>query len=448
MGLGNHDFDDQVAGITPFAEQINFDLLASNLMTSTDTFVEGVHFKRSVVKVINGVQVGIIGYITQMTEYNFPNGEITFGDEIQSVGAEAQKLHNEGVQVLIALGHSGYDIDIQLAEEIPLLDIVVGGHSHTFLYTPLDEDDVPEDYIQGPYPTYVTSSDSKVIPVVQAKCYTKYLGHLTLNFDDQGELLQPVEAAGVSFAKPYLLDGEVKPDPGVLDMMKKYQANLTEYKTVYGYTEHSLHEESGDNAESNIGDAMADSMAEYYEDTHIALVNNGGIRSNFAQGDITGEDIFMVMPFENTVDRLRMKGAEFKKALEKNAGHLEAGNPYKYPGFGLQVSGLELFIKASEKYGERIISMKLKDSQGVLEDLVPDKIYSVAIGSFLAPEGRQKYERGIFDDIEIEEYLPGTITDYEVFKEWLIKNTPIDIVTEGRLTYDFDEDVKQPSDGV
>ena len=48
-----------ITGITPFAEQINFDLLASNLITSTDTFVEGVHFKRSVVKVINGVQVNV-----------------------------------------------------------------------------------------------------------------------------------------------------------------------------------------------------------------------------------------------------------------------------------------------------------------------------------------------------------------------------------------------------
>ena len=79
--------------------------------------------------------------------------------------------------------------------------------------------------IQGPYPTYVTSTSGKIIPVVQAKCYTKYLGHLTLNFDSHGELLQPVEAAGVSYARPYLLDGEVIPDPETLEMMKKYQEN-------------------------------------------------------------------------------------------------------------------------------------------------------------------------------------------------------------------------------
>ena len=38
---------------------------------------------------------------------------------------------------------------------------------------------------QGPYPTYVTNRFGKVVPVVQVYCYTKYLGHLELNFDQQ-----------------------------------------------------------------------------------------------------------------------------------------------------------------------------------------------------------------------------------------------------------------------
>ena len=46
-----------------------------------------------------------------------------------------RKLKDDGVQIIIALGHSGYLIDIELAENIPELDLVVGGHSHTFLYT-------------------------------------------------------------------------------------------------------------------------------------------------------------------------------------------------------------------------------------------------------------------------------------------------------------------------
>lgn len=40
----------------------------------------------------------------------------------------------EGVNILIALGHSGYTKDKQIALEVTEIDIVVGGHSHTFLY--------------------------------------------------------------------------------------------------------------------------------------------------------------------------------------------------------------------------------------------------------------------------------------------------------------------------
>ena len=46
-----------------------------------------------------------------------------------------RKLKEDGVDIIIALGHSGYLIDIELAEKVPELDLVVGGHSHTFLYT-------------------------------------------------------------------------------------------------------------------------------------------------------------------------------------------------------------------------------------------------------------------------------------------------------------------------
>ena len=52
-----------------------------------------------------------------------------------SVRAEAQRLQAEGVDILIALGHSGYELDQKLAEEVEEIDVVVGGHSHTFLWT-------------------------------------------------------------------------------------------------------------------------------------------------------------------------------------------------------------------------------------------------------------------------------------------------------------------------
>ena len=44
-------------------------------------------------------------------------------------------LKAQGVNKIIALGHSGIDVDISLAKNIPDLDIIIGGHTNTFLYT-------------------------------------------------------------------------------------------------------------------------------------------------------------------------------------------------------------------------------------------------------------------------------------------------------------------------
>jgi 2',3'-cyclic-nucleotide 2'-phosphodiesterase (5'-nucleotidase family) len=53
-----------------------------------------------------------------------------------SVRTEARRLKDvEGVEILIALGHSGYELDMKMAKEIEEIDVVVGGHSHTFLWT-------------------------------------------------------------------------------------------------------------------------------------------------------------------------------------------------------------------------------------------------------------------------------------------------------------------------
>ena len=91
MGLGNHDFDDSIGGLLPFAERSTFDLLASNILNhANESFTEGLHYKKSIVKSVGGRDVGIIGYITRTTDYNFPTGKLEFLDEIVSIQAEAR----------------------------------------------------------------------------------------------------------------------------------------------------------------------------------------------------------------------------------------------------------------------------------------------------------------------------------------------------------------------
>jgi len=62
-------------------------------------------------------------------------GNVKILPEIPSVAAEAKRLKNDGVDILIALGHSGFEMDKQIARDVEDIDLVIGGHSNTFLYT-------------------------------------------------------------------------------------------------------------------------------------------------------------------------------------------------------------------------------------------------------------------------------------------------------------------------
>lgn len=62
-------------------------------------------------------------------------GNIQLLPEVVSITTEAKRLKNDGVNILIALGHSGFEMDVEIAKQVVDIDLVIGGHSNTFLYT-------------------------------------------------------------------------------------------------------------------------------------------------------------------------------------------------------------------------------------------------------------------------------------------------------------------------
>lgn len=62
-------------------------------------------------------------------------GNLKILPEIPAVDAEAKRLKAKGVDIIIALGHSGFEADVEIAKHVEDIDLVIGGHSNTFLYT-------------------------------------------------------------------------------------------------------------------------------------------------------------------------------------------------------------------------------------------------------------------------------------------------------------------------
>src|SRR5690606_8984383 len=115
-------------------------------------------------------------------------------DVIQYVRGASEALDAAGVNKIILLSHIGYNQDLEVAAALPLVDVIVGGHSHSLLGS--------MDGAVGPYPTMVANPAGVEVPVVQANQYGTYLGDIDITWDDNGVVTQ---AEG----EPFLIDASV-----------------------------------------------------------------------------------------------------------------------------------------------------------------------------------------------------------------------------------------------
>ena len=81
--------------------------------------------------------VFVIGLVCNYFRLSYPGPNIKFSDEVSAVREQVNNLKAKGITKFIALGHSGIEVDIEIAKSIPDIDIVIGGHTNTFLYTGL-----------------------------------------------------------------------------------------------------------------------------------------------------------------------------------------------------------------------------------------------------------------------------------------------------------------------
>lgn len=356
QSLGNHEFDNGVSGLTPFIEKLNCPVLAANLiLTKVPELDTQKNLKKSVILKISGRRIGIIGYLTPETKFVAIKNDVDFTDEIVAIQKEVSNLQNEGVNIIIALGHSGYLKDQQIAKEVEGVNIVIGGHSHSFLWNGTVPDlEEPE----GPYPTYVKQASGKTVPVVQAYAYTKYLGKLYLVFDANDELI-------TSSGAPILLDNTIPEDPEVAKMLNVYEENVDSVASeVVGSTTVNLVGEHCNKKECNLGNLISDAMVyhyaaqydgEHWTDAPIALLQAGAIRASIVHtrlpADLSVGDLIAVMPFKGPLATIKLNGSTLLQALEHSVANYEEPRAREF----LQLSGLKVVYDYNKPVGSRVI---------------------------------------------------------------------------------------------
>ena len=186
--LGNHDFDNGLDGLLAQMPHAEFDFISSNYDFS-NTILDG---QTSPFKVFmkDGVKIGVFGVGVELsglvneslykeTKYLDP---VEIATEMTRILKQKQKC-----DLIICLSHLGYEYkndskvsDVLLAKQTKDIDLIIGGHTHTFLDKP----------------TILQNLDGKKVLVNQVGCYGLYLGRIDFYLDNENNL----DGSGVSIS--------------------------------------------------------------------------------------------------------------------------------------------------------------------------------------------------------------------------------------------------------
>ncbi len=368
MTVGNHEFDDGPEVLHEFMHNVNFPVLTSNTEISIHDKYAHMINKNTVITKGNG-RIGLIGLTPLDTdELSTPGKNTSFSDPVAAVQAQVEALQARGVNKIVVLSHSGYDVDLEIAAKTTGVDVIVGGHSNTYLSNTSDK-------AKGPYPTMVGNT-----AVVQAYAYGKFLGELNVTFDHNGVI---TSASG----EPIIMDGEVVEKVATKERINEMAIPLEEIRQKV--VANAAYDIEGDRSicrvkECQMGNLVADAMLDRVKDQgiSIALQNAGGLRSSIDVGDITMGEVLTVLPFQNTLSTFHISGATVIEALENGVSQVEDRK-----GRFLQVAGLTYTWDQSIAPNEGRVSDVKVMIDGAWVAIDPNAEYGVVSNNFVRNGG-------------------------------------------------------------
>ena len=166
--LGNHEFDNGIEDLTRRVKRIKCPVVVANYDFSP--FELGRYVKPYAIVRKAGLKIGIIGLLPDIS--SLVAGEtarkLQAYDRTEVVNKWAAYLkEKKHCDIVIALTHIGYGDDKHLVGETRNVDLIVGGHSHTFLKKP---------YLG-------TNLDGWTVPIVQNGCWGLNVGNLKISVD-------------------------------------------------------------------------------------------------------------------------------------------------------------------------------------------------------------------------------------------------------------------------
>ena len=401
--LGNHEFDYRAIGLTNMlksavasGEQLP-ELIISNIdwdktLADDSRKADGADLKQALEDYgstqdfsyldYNGVTVAVFGLMGIEADEYAPESGLYFLDQIERSKEVVSQIKQEGkADMIICLSHSGTDKDPKksedelLAKAVPEIDLIISGHSHTQLDSPI---------VHGN--TTIASCGN----------YTDNLGHVIL--EKAGDRWQVKDYTLIP------LDDSVKEDSQILKDIEDFRELVSQnYFSKFGYTYDQVLAESpfpfidindfgSVQREDSLGNLIADSYIyavkqaekDDYRPVDVSVVPSGVVRGSFSEGAITVADAFNVSSLGIGPDQvpgyplvsIYLTGAELKTVAEIDISVSTLMSPAR-----LYMNGLAYSYNPSRLILNRVTDVWM-DTQDGRQEIDDSQLYRVIGGLY------------------------------------------------------------------
>lgn len=401
MTLGNHEVDFGPAVLQEHIRQAQFPVIAANLVQSKSGQLVT---KPYVVKDLGGLKIGLLGLAYPHTEQTTARKNVTgfsFQDPIQTSAHYVKELRSQSVDLVVLLSHCGLSSDKKIAEHVPGIDLILGGHSHN------------------------RTTNALVVNktmIFQAGAHGSDLGQLDLQ----------VEGGKVMGYRWQLitLDETVPRDEKVAALIesvrRKYSSELDEVvgeavETIYRAQTLAGTQPRKRDQESPVDLLFADILREAAQ-ADAALLPGVGYGVALPKGPITVEALRNLIPHESKAVVLTLTGQQIRTLLEQSLENTYTDEMEIKVGGIIQTSGLNVRFNPKGKSMARLASIQIAG-----RPLENDKKYRVVTNSMLA-EGGHRYRTFLEgkDRQDLDE-------QFELVKSWMKKKKTIRAPATGRM---------------
>jgi 5'-nucleotidase len=324
----------------------------------------------SVVRVVGGVKVGILGVVTpfdlpEQANARFLGGESPPLGMLAFVGNEVGKLRYAGAQVVILLSHLGMPLDRAIAANVPGVNAIIGGHDHAEI----------AETVNG-------------VPIVHAGAYYRDVGRVRLSIGSSGVTVLSRELVPVEAAVPRLppIAAAVQQVQGIARFVFAPYLDEADYgfwfRTPIATAAEDVTKTADDGAkrDTGLGNLVTDAMR-WRTGTDVAFTANGQTPQGIAAGPILSEDLFRVvgLGFDRTTHfggrlvTFSITGGEIWKALETTIAFALQDDDY-----GIQVSGMSYDYDSRLPAGHRLLSVRIGNTP-----LSPTQKYTATVNDFV-----------------------------------------------------------------